>query len=199
MCVRPHSVLTGWPAGVLHWQALCPCVPTKAASWRTVVVGSFLLLHPTLKNSPPTERRRACWHLWSCAFVMEFIPRGWSLPYAGAFLFTLNMWNRTTTNWSWNVMSVQQQGLVRSSTYLLTQVPESCGCLRADTFWSELCRTKVYYILFCSVLHGMCAISTWYRHWPDTTFGLSSRLVVRYLRSVAVERADTFCILCLFA
>lgn len=41
-CPEHVRMPTGWPAAVLHWQALCPCVSTKAASWRTVVVGSFL-------------------------------------------------------------------------------------------------------------------------------------------------------------
>lgn len=41
---------TGWPTAVLHWQALCPCVSAKAASWRTVVVGSFLA--PQLRMRP---------------------------------------------------------------------------------------------------------------------------------------------------
>lgn len=36
------KVPVGWPTAVLHWQALCAHVPTKAASWRTVVVNSFL-------------------------------------------------------------------------------------------------------------------------------------------------------------
>lgn len=39
-----YRKLIGRPAAVLHWQALCPRATAKAASWRTVVVGSFL--HP---------------------------------------------------------------------------------------------------------------------------------------------------------
>lgn len=51
----------GWPAAVLHWQALCPCVSAKAASWRTVVVGSFLALHHLLRLSQVFSAGRV-WH-----------------------------------------------------------------------------------------------------------------------------------------
>lgn len=33
-----RSALTGWHTAVLHWQALCSCAHTKAASWRTALV-----------------------------------------------------------------------------------------------------------------------------------------------------------------
>lgn len=46
-----YKVLTGWPTAVLHWQALCPHVPAKAASWRTVVVGYSL--HRRHFHPPP--------------------------------------------------------------------------------------------------------------------------------------------------
>lgn len=48
------SALNGWHTAVLHWQALCSCAHTKAASWRTALVSP----------APDDSRRGSGWGVW---------------------------------------------------------------------------------------------------------------------------------------
>lgn len=66
-----HRVLIGWPTAVLHWQALCPHVPAKAASWRTVVVDPFLRWGPVHPPEWHEDNDRIASSLWPSREIMS--------------------------------------------------------------------------------------------------------------------------------